>query len=486
MHIDAKSHSGVRVGDHSTLQRPGLVAPADVSAPAHKSDLHCLALAFVWLAVASGAIVLSEPAPVDVLMLGLIFLLPLLRLVTIPPALFGYFGLWLFVLAGGVLATTQSAELGRTATHTFITVYLATSSLVLAGFVAHRPHAHTKLILNAYLCAAFVTAVAGVIGYFGLLPGADALFTKFERAAGTFKDPNVFGPFLVPALLYAVYLGLNKSALRALPQLVMVAFLLFAILLSFSRGAWFNLGLSFLVFGYLSFVTSASNRYRLRLLVAAVLGGLLGVVVVIFALQFENVASLLSERAQLFHSYDVGPEGRMGGHEKARGLILDHPFGVGGLQFGARYHHEDAHNVYLSMFLNAGWLGGLFYLCIVVATLLGGLRHAFRRTECQPLFLIVFAALVGTIVEGLVIDTDHWRHFFLELAVVWGLMVADRQTGSRARPSLPSDPVGEARHASGMLRPVQARRPARQLTALKGLRVPRSLCALPTSRRPAF
>lgn len=463
--------------------------PVDEGINQRKGAVHRIALAFVWLAVASGAIVLSEPAPIDMLMMALIFVLPLLRLVTTPPALLAYFCLWLVVLASAVIATSQSAELARTSTHTFITLYLATSSLILAGFVARKPVEHTKLILNAYLCAAFVASVAGVIGYFGLLPGAEALFTKFSRAAGTFKDPNVYGAFLVPALLYAIHLCFHRSLAKALMPLIMIAFLSFAILLSFSRGAWINLAIALAIYGYLSFVTASSNRYRVKLLVAAVLGSFLAILVVAFALQFDSVSGLLSERAQFLQSYDVGPEGRYGGHEKARGLILEHPFGIGALQFGARYHHEDVHNVYLNMFLNAGWAGGLFYLAIIVLTVLCGLRHSFRRTVSQSYFLIVFAALIGTIIEGSVIDTDHWRHFFLELALVWGLMVSDRTSFAHNRPArmlhaaqAPCPAIVKPLVLSA-IKVVEPRRPARILRALPARRKMRVLVQLVCDRR---
>ena len=33
---------------------------------------------------------------------------------------------------------------------------------------------------------------------------------------------------------------------------------------------------------------------------------------------------------------------------------------IDSVQFGSQFHHEDVHNVYLSMFLNAGWLGGIW------------------------------------------------------------------------------------------------------------------------------
>ncbi len=88
-------------------------------------------------------------------------------------------------------------------THVSITLYLALSSVVMAAFVAHNPDANVRLIMSAYMVAALVAASAALIGYFDLVPGLYDIFTEFGRARGTFKDPNVLGAFLVPALLYA-------------------------------------------------------------------------------------------------------------------------------------------------------------------------------------------------------------------------------------------------------------------------------------------
>ena len=82
-----------------------------------------------------------------------------------------------------------------------------------------------------------VAAVAGIVGYFDLLPGARELMTRYGRATGLFKDPNVFGPFLVPALLYALS-RLFAGSIRRMPlMLAALPSLGLAILLSFSRGA---------------------------------------------------------------------------------------------------------------------------------------------------------------------------------------------------------------------------------------------------------
>lgn len=388
--------------------------------------LQRVALGLVWIGVASGAVVFSEPAPVDVLTMGLIVGLPAVGLVVVPSALWLVFGVWAVCGAGALIGSSFAPDLAKSVTHSSISLYLYLSFFVFAGFVAKRPYQHTKLILDAWLFAAFLGAAAGVIGYFNLVPGAFDLFTRYGRATGTFKDPNVFGPFLVPALLYALHKVLNEPVKRTIVPGVMLLFLSFALLLSFSRGAWFNavVGLSVYVYGALVF--APSNRQRVKLVVLGALAIAAAGVVLAAAAQTEAVGELLSDRAALTQSYDVGPEGRFGGQEKAKRLILDNPLGLGAQTFAPHYHHEEPHNVYLTMFLNAGWLGGLLFAANVWLTVLFGLRHAMLRTATQPLFLIAFGAFLGNALEGFVIDLDHWRHFYLEMAIVWGLMLGNR------------------------------------------------------------
>ena len=70
--------------------------------------------------------------------------------------------------------------------------------------------------------------------------------------------------------------------------------------------------------------------------------------------------------------------------------------------------------------LNAGWAGAGLYLAAIALTLLLGLKQAFKRTPWQPLILIAFSAFLANVAEGLIIDTDHWRHFYLLMGVIWG------------------------------------------------------------------
>ncbi|MDX2308535.1 MAG: O-antigen ligase family protein [Hyphomicrobium sp.] len=389
------------------------------------SAVHWLALAAVWLTFAASGVVFSEPAPVDVLGIGLCVLLPLIGLVAVSPMLLGYLAVWLVAASGAFLAASFSRDIGDSTIHTTVSLYLYVHSFVIAAFVAKRPERHVTIIMTAWLAAALVAATAGVIGYFGLLPGSE-IFTKFGRAAGTFKDPNVFGPFLVPPLLFCLHTAINGSAARAILALGVSGFLAVAVLLSFSRGAWMVLALSTVVYAWLSYVTASTNRQRLRIIGLGLAAVGVGALAVFAALQIDGVSDLLAQRASMTQSYDVGPDGRFGGQQKAIGLILDHPLGIGAQQFAPVYHHEEVHNVFLSIVLNAGWLGGGMYWIAVALTIVLGARHVLRASAMRPMFIIAYATFLATALEGFIIDSDHWRHFYVLMALVWGLMAARR------------------------------------------------------------
>ncbi len=53
-----------------------------------------------------------------------------------------------------------------------------------------------------------------------------------------------------------------------------------------------------------------------------------------------------------------------------------------------------------------------------------GLRAALVPVPWQNYLVAAYAGFVGEAFEGLIVDTDHWRHFFLLLGLVWGLTVA--------------------------------------------------------------
>ncbi len=398
-----------------------------------KSAVHRVALALVWITIALSGIVFSEPAPVDAMSIGLVLLLPVLGMTRQTPWLWGGLAAWLTVAAFGYIGAMQSLDTAEATTHISVSLYLYIACGLFAAFIAKSPETHTRLLLNAYLVAALVAASAAVIGYLDLLPGAYAMLTRYDRASGTFKDPNVLGPFLFAGLLIALHLWLTRPTHKGLPSLLAAMVITLAILLSFSRGAWAFAGVAMAIYSVLFFITAQRNRDRLKIAMLVVAGTAMTGLVVLAALQSPAVSSLIEQRASLTQPYDEGPEGRFGGQMKALNLILDHPLGIGGQAFTHYFHHEEAHNTYLTAGLNGGWIGGLTYFLICAITLALGWRHALVPTKTQRLFFIAYAALAANLMEGAIIDTDHWRHLYLLFGIVWGLMAADTRPVRKAR-----------------------------------------------------
>jgi hypothetical protein len=108
-----------------------------------------LALVYLWITIASIAIVVSDPAPYDALIFGAVFVLPVAGLMAFPRGLALYLLLWAIVVAFGFIASTQAIAIGNPLSHMSITLYLALSSVVIAGFVADRPDENVRLIMSA-------------------------------------------------------------------------------------------------------------------------------------------------------------------------------------------------------------------------------------------------------------------------------------------------------------------------------------------------
>jgi O-antigen ligase len=395
--------------------------------------VHVLSLVLVWLTIASGAFVAVEPAPADLLTMGLIVLLPAVGLCAISPAHLAYLVLWLVVTAAGFVAAGAAEEVGTAAMHMAVSLYLCLASFVIAAFVARRPESHARIVFNAYATAAVVVAMAGVVGYLDLLPGIKGSLTVHSRASAGFKDPNVYSAFLVPPLVYLLHRAIFARALKVLVPAAGLAMLSLALLVSFSRGAWVNAAVAVLVYGWLSLIVAGTNRQRLKLVLLGAFGIAVSALLIAAALEIDAVAKLFEQRASLDQGYDQGPEGRFGGQLKAWGYIIDNPLGIGALQFGGILHSEQPHNVYLSMLLYTGWVGGLVYILLIGLTLAWGLSAVLRRQWTSPLLVVAYAAFVGLVVEGFVIDTDHWRHFYLVMGMVWGLtLIAPRLSAAPA------------------------------------------------------
>jgi O-antigen ligase len=379
-----------------------------------------LLMAFIWLTFFMNGFVLKEPAPCDLFMMAFLVLMPLFGMVRFT-LLHGLFlTAWMIIISCGLIASGFHEYWHVSLRHMIISLYLALFSVVLAAFVTLDPGKHLKIIWRGYMMGAIFAATAGIIGYFDLIPGSYELFTKYERARGTFKDPNVYAPFLVPAFLYCLHSLLTHGLRRGFIDLLLMGLFLFSILMSFSRGAWFMFAVASSSYVAIYFFAAPNNSQRVKTLLLS-LAALFSLIMVIgLALQFDRVQELFTERVSLSHSYDVGDSGRFAGHAKAANIILENPLGIGALYFGYYYHHELPHNLYLSMFLSAGWIGGTLFLILMVATLIFGFKILLTKTSWMHYHAIAFCSFFGLMLESYIIDSDHWRQLYILMGMIWG------------------------------------------------------------------
>jgi hypothetical protein len=157
-------------------------------------------------------------------------------------------------------------------------------------------------------------------------------------------------------------------------------------------------------------------------------------------LSFDQVAEMFRQRASFDQSYDEGRFGRFGRHLLGAQMALDLPFGIGPLQFH-HYFPEDTHNSYLNAFMSGGWISGIAYPALVFLTVILGFRHIFVSVPWQRAYLAIFAAFLGTVGESFVIDSDHWRHFWMMLGAMWGLFAAAQSYKAAAVQPIVSEPL---------------------------------------------
>ncbi len=382
-----------------------------------------LLLLILFVTVLASSVAFIEPSPHDLLM-GVLAVSALIAGIRMERTLLVPLLLLLVWNVAGMLALMNVPGEEKTIQYTATSVYLAVAALLFACLFAQNTMARLTAMRIAYVTTAVIATFVGAAGYFDLF-GTAHLFAPLGRALGAFKDPNVFGPFLIwPALFL-----LDRMIARGfrLTDAVAAGVILFGLLLSFSRGAWFHFAVSGMVMIALAFVTAPDTRGRLRVLAVSISAIAVLSLLFLVLLSFSSIQDMFEARAHLIQSYDVGQGGRFRLQELALASVLNFPYGMGPFEF-ARVHGLQQHNMYLQAFLVYGWLGAMAYVLLLLSTMMVGLHSALVRTPWQPYLITAVAAFIGEMAEGFVIDTDHWRHFYLLLGIIWGLAaVTQRQ-----------------------------------------------------------
>ncbi|MBN9220437.1 MAG: hypothetical protein J0I79_21020 [Mesorhizobium sp.] len=389
--------------------------------------------AAIGLGILLSGFVISEPAPYEIYMAGLIAIWALFGL-RISRATTPLLVLLVTMNIGGMISMTQMSDLANTPLYLAVSLFLAFSAVFFASVTAVQPSLY-RLIFITYVISAVITSLLGIAGYFHAFPGAE-IFTKYDRAAGAFQDPNVFGPFLVLPGIYLLYLLLTgpvtRMPLLAVPLLIITAGIFF----SFSRGAWGMFAVSAVLLTACLFLQSTSGMFRLRVVIMTIAALSLLAIAMIVILQLPGVSEMFSNRAHLEQSYDTARLGRFARYGLGFQMAMEHPLGIGPLVFGTIFG-EDTHDIWLKMLMDYGWLGFVSFLTLVAWTIAAGFRILLRDRPWQPYLLCAYVAFIGNIGLGTFIDIDHWRHMYLLLGLVWGAIALEYRHQRQLQPALP-------------------------------------------------
>jgi O-antigen ligase len=373
-----------------------------------------LALSRYDAAVALGVLLLAvvriEPAPSDLvfavviavaLVTGRLFLERVPLSVSVLVAGF---------LALNLLAATVSTDSARAVAYFAITLYLGVFALWFCAYVCSIRRA--RLILLAYLVGAALSAAVACLALVAPFPGASA-FVDGPRAQGLFKDPNVFGPFLVPAVLILMEETVAPRLLRfrLSTKLLLLSVLTVGVVFSFSRAAWLNLAVGMLVLLVVLALRRGGGRRAMTMLVVSLVAGaaLFGVVAA------TSSASFLTERAGL-QDYDVQ---RFGTQATGLEIAATHPLGIGPGQFEA-VSELSAHSTYVRALAEEGVVGALLIFTLMLLTLGFAARNVALGVDTYGIgSAALLAAWCGLLVNSSFVDTLHWRHLWLVAALIW-------------------------------------------------------------------
>ena len=232
------------------------------------TDRDSLVIGCFWLLMASSFFVIKEPAPFDLAFIA-VFSLSMLMGLRVPKRLvFLILMLGAFLLFG-LIGTSQSnihEHYQESIRHVLITGLLIAVALFVACFIYRYQERALTALMNGWVFAALAASLAGIAGYFDLLGSYSEHFTLYGRAKGTFKDPNVLAPFLVPPALYCIYHAASRSAFWSLFNLGVLLVLVLGLLLSFSRGGWAHFAVSGLLAAVLWMVYVKDRRFKSRLI----------------------------------------------------------------------------------------------------------------------------------------------------------------------------------------------------------------------------
>jgi len=293
------------------------------------------------------------------------------------------------------------------------------SFFVLAAACTKRRH--VVITMAVIVLCSLVLALHGVeqaqngVGWTGIPVGEDGRI----QYVGIFNDPNDLGLLFVAAVPLAVYLGKRGGVFGKPFWYGGVLLLLYGVLLTNSRGAMLAVLMMAGIYVW----------YRRGVVVAGTLGvaGL-------------TIMKLAFSRMQELDATEESANGRVDAWYSGLQMFVSHPlFGVGAGNF-TDYNELTAHNSFVLVLAEAGFVGYVLWLSFVCYTFwmmwlvlryrpdAEQSKEAYAESQIErPIALTLLISLCGMFTTAFFLSRSYMIVLYLIMAMVIGYYVGARQ-----------------------------------------------------------
>src|SRR5580692_67994 len=294
-------------------------------------------------------------------------------------------GTWLFsVFVSSVSLIDNPLVVFQFVALTSVVSIGVTSSLVSNGW----GRAELERFITVYVFANVIAAIVGVYGFVSQNPS----LTWAGRPTGFLDDPDMFGVFLIPGILGSLYMIAQKRSRY-----------------------WYAGALA---------------------LLSIVL--VLSVPCLFLYLTNDTFAEMLTGRFKIAEEYDLGYFGRYNRYLLSVPLILDHPLGLGLFEID-KIFPEPIHNIWISSFLNYGWLAGFAWTLLMILSVQQAWYNWKRSGD--ELFLLILFCWLSVMSCAMLHQAERWRFLWLFTGMLWGLNYRNFMPVSRQAPALEEQPL---------------------------------------------
>jgi len=420
---------------------------------------------FIWFSVLS--IVFFEPAPFDILFVPILAMVLLHNKVRGRKliCLFQYLDkeLVLFIAVTFLgLYFADNFKVGLM--YSIITLYLILTTVVVRYYLDNG--GKVEIILKGYIVSALIALVLGLLPYY---TGIGEMFIYDNlRVKGPFKDPNVFGSYFVPAAIIMLEEIRNSKYLNwsSVIKILLAALLLWGVVVPFSRGAWLNIAAAGLVYMIVIIRTLNWETFKKYASVLAIFilitgGSIIGTSRLDFLFsrlgllaydqdRFSTQAESLGlgirvkynteeEKLKLVHK-DSAEINRVNSNDLDDtsenipdtniNILLKKLIGISAGQYEENFERS-AHSLLIRTIVENGLLGVILLFVFIGKVFFRMIKGLLVEASNSPIFPIpvLLAVLTGIMVNGLFIDTIHWRHMWVFFALVTPFKVWQNVTG---------------------------------------------------------